>query len=398
MEPKTLDIVDLIERNPITRISNDCNEKMIQKVRDNFTDIQQQLFISSFYCYLNYDQTKDFVVDLDKVWGWMGFSYKHKAKSMLINNFTLDKDYNVLTTHKVGQKNDDSSSEYEKEKKENRGGHNKQTILMTIQTFKRFCLRAGTKKASEIQEYYLKLENLIHDVLQEESSELKQKLQLEQQKLQSEKNNTSKRIHNNILECYQNKNIVYLCELKEHNGKIIVKIGSSQNIKERMANIKNKYKIEPSLLYVLECRDHVKFERFLHNNDTIRSLYINMDETSNTDIKSRETYLVTREQCDIIIKLIKDLYQEYSKKNKEDESIDIDKQIQLLQLKNESDKLSIRLLELKEQKEQRLQLEEKKYENIIKKYEKEEAEKIKTLELEHPAAAQPPPTIEYIHP
>ena len=38
--------------------------------------IQQKLFVSSFYCYLNYDKNKDFVIDLDNVWKWLGFSNK----------------------------------------------------------------------------------------------------------------------------------------------------------------------------------------------------------------------------------------------------------------------------------------------------------------------------------
>jgi hypothetical protein len=35
------------------------------------------------------------------------------------------------------------------------GGHNKQTILLTIKCFKSLCLKAQTKKAGEIHEYYM---------------------------------------------------------------------------------------------------------------------------------------------------------------------------------------------------------------------------------------------------
>jgi len=37
-----------------------------------------------------------------------------------------------------------------------RGGHNKETFMLNIDTFKKFCLKAGTKKADEIHEYYIK--------------------------------------------------------------------------------------------------------------------------------------------------------------------------------------------------------------------------------------------------
>jgi hypothetical protein len=50
-------------------------------------------------------------------------------------------------------------------------------IMMTINTFKKFCLKAATKKADEIHDYYIKLEELLHEIINEESQELK--LQLE---------------------------------------------------------------------------------------------------------------------------------------------------------------------------------------------------------------------------
>ena len=49
--------------------------------------------------------------------------------------------------------------------------------MLTVRTFKLFCLKAGTKKADQIHEYYIKLEETLQEVIQEESNELK--LQLE---------------------------------------------------------------------------------------------------------------------------------------------------------------------------------------------------------------------------
>lgn len=61
------------------------------------------------------------------------------------------------------------------EEKLNKPGLPKEQILMTIQTFKKFCLKARTDKADEIHEYYIKLEELLHETLEEESEE-KQRL------------------------------------------------------------------------------------------------------------------------------------------------------------------------------------------------------------------------------
>ena len=61
----SIDIVNLIEKTPLTKLSGNYQSAMIERVRTNFTTYEQQMFISSFYCYLNYDDKTDFVIDLD---------------------------------------------------------------------------------------------------------------------------------------------------------------------------------------------------------------------------------------------------------------------------------------------------------------------------------------------
>jgi hypothetical protein len=83
-----LNIVDLIENNPITKLNgNNYQSKMVTKIKEKFSDFEQQMFVSSFYCFLNYHQLNDFVIDLDNIWKWLGFSQKVRAKELLIKNF-----------------------------------------------------------------------------------------------------------------------------------------------------------------------------------------------------------------------------------------------------------------------------------------------------------------------
>ncbi len=70
---ENLDIVNLIEKNPITKLSDTYNNKLLLEIKKKFTNDQQQLFISSFYCYLNYDEITDYVIDLDNIWNWLGY-------------------------------------------------------------------------------------------------------------------------------------------------------------------------------------------------------------------------------------------------------------------------------------------------------------------------------------
>jgi phage anti-repressor protein len=159
-----LDIVKLIENNPITKLSNDYNIKLLTKIKKYFTNFEQQLFLSSFYCYLNHNQINDFVIDLDNVWKWLDFCQKQRAKELLEKTFIIDKDYKCLLT-------------LESEQKKGRGGHNIKKIMLNIDTFKKLCLKAQTKKADEIHEYYIKLEQILQETINEECIELKLQLQ-----------------------------------------------------------------------------------------------------------------------------------------------------------------------------------------------------------------------------
>ena len=166
-----MNIVELIEKNPISKLSNVFNNKLLIKIKDNFTGFEQQLFVSSFYCYLNYDKNIDFVVNLDDVWNWLGFTQKISAIRVLEKHFKYDIDYKTaLPTCKA------DLNEKEENIKQN-GGQNKQTILLTIKCFKSLCLKAQTKKASEIHEYYMKMEEVLHQIIEEETDELRVQLE-----------------------------------------------------------------------------------------------------------------------------------------------------------------------------------------------------------------------------
>jgi hypothetical protein len=174
----TLNIVELIEKNPITKLSQKYNNLLLEKLQENFSTFEQQLFVASFYCYLNYDKNTDFVVDLDHVWKWLGFTQKVTAKTMIETNFKIDVDYkNVSSDDSDDDQPSNSPNKSGSEKPKKHGGHNKQTIKLTIRCFKLLCLKAQTKKAGEIHEYYMKMEETLHQILDTETSELRAQLE-----------------------------------------------------------------------------------------------------------------------------------------------------------------------------------------------------------------------------
>lgn len=289
---ESIDIVGLIESNPVTLLHANSQSKLVEKIKTKFTSYEQQMFISSFYCYFKYNPKTDFVIDLDSVWKWLDFGQKDSAKRLLEKIFIIDKDYKSLLRFKAEQKNSTTlTTEAEKgeSKKEKRGGHNKETIMLNVDTFKKFCLKAGTKKADEIHDYFIKMEEVFHEVLMEESEDLqKQLLSLEdtkkkeyETKLEKEKVLEREKI---LLKEYDTAcSIVYIIKVKtlEHVGKYIIKIGESRRgISGRYNEHKSKY--EECVLLDCFCVHRSKdFENFIHNHESIRPNRV-------TDLKNHE--------------------------------------------------------------------------------------------------------------
>jgi phage anti-repressor protein len=255
----SVDIVNLIESNPITKFSGDYQSKLVEKVKNNFTNYEQQLFLSSFYCYLKYDSKKDFVIDLDNVWKWLGFSSKFNAKRLLENKFSINKDYKLLLLQSAKQTN------------QTKGGHNKETFMLNIDTFKNFCLKADTKKADEVHDYFIKLENIMFEITKEESEELKlQILKLENKNKESEEKIFKEKEKQLLNQFSTSGPLIYIIKVKTYQNKTyVVKIGESRiGVRNRYIEHKSKYE-ECVLLDCFQVDKSKEFESFLHHHSNI---------------------------------------------------------------------------------------------------------------------------------
>ena len=265
----SIDIVKLIEKNPLTKLTGNYQSSMINRIKENFNTYEQQLFVSSFYCYLNHDDKQDFIIDLDNVWQWLGFGQKVNAKRLLEKNFIENSDYKIFAPEVAGAKKDGS------------GGYNKEIIMLTINAFKRFCLKTGTKKADEIHKYYIKMEKVLQDVLFEECNALTEQVK------QIKQENTNKELEFKttlkdvkalekekilIRQFSTSIPIVYIIKVKSfENGQYIVKIGESRRgITGRHNEHRGKYS-ECLLLDVFAVNRSKDFESYIHNHKLIRS-------------------------------------------------------------------------------------------------------------------------------
>lgn len=148
-----VNIIQLVDKNCKTRFTKEYENKIINKVKNKLEPKEQQLFLSNFYLSINYDPKKDYVIDFDRLWKWLGFVRKEAAKKILEKHFTNEIDYIV-----------------DKEDK-------KEKIMLNVNCYKKFSMKAGTKKSDEIYDYYNRLQSLFIEIVNEQTDELKIQLQ-----------------------------------------------------------------------------------------------------------------------------------------------------------------------------------------------------------------------------
>ena len=249
METESLNIAQLIEKNPITRLSKDYQSKLVTKIQNNFTNIQQQMFAASFFLYLNYDCKKDFIIDFDNVWKWLGYARKDPAKRALEKNFIINIEYKVDKPAPQISGAGFESINAKENKNLGGAGLNKETIMLTINTFKKFCLKAGTHKADEVHDYYIKLEELLHETINEETDELRKQLELKNihnAKLEKQNKKLSQNVFRRFTLKYKPGNCLYFVT-GEIPGKF--KVGTTGNINHRTSDLNTA---NPSQLEILE--------------------------------------------------------------------------------------------------------------------------------------------------
>jgi hypothetical protein len=249
-----LNIINLIEKNPIIQLKAKYNNKFIQKIQNELTETQQELFTASFYTYLNYDAEKDFVVNLKDIWNWLGFSRKDPLKRVLLRHFKQNINYVLHLSVEI------------------KSGRKEEQILMNVNTFKRLCSISGTSKAMEIHEYFIKVEKILIEITNEENDELRLQLQTSHQDLQKKEIENQKTKHNILLASLSKRYVVYILKIFTYeNDEYIIKIGQTKDINERLIQHNCNYKSigKPLLLDVFEVLRPDAFENFLLNTSDI---------------------------------------------------------------------------------------------------------------------------------
>ena len=175
--------------------------------------------------------------------------------------------------------------------------------------------------------------------------------------------NYSLKGHNIFLNAYDEKNVVYIFKLLTIDDKFVIKIGHTDNIKERTKNISNSYNTDyPLLLHVFEVHNNCKCEKQIRKNEFVKRFLYTKDVKKN-NTPSRETYIVNNEQYEEIVKIVSHIKKSYNES--ESESLKIKMELEKKRSEN------IRLQGEYDIRQKEFMIRQKELELEIKKIEKE---------------------------
>lgn len=310
-------------------VKNSINDRLSKLLDENLSSEDEQLFVQSFKTYLEYgNDDKKFIINFDDIWTWIGFTRKDNAKRLLIKSFIKDVDFILL-------------------KEET----NNETILMTVNTFKKFCMKASTKRADEVCNYYIKMENIMHRYFKEQLDDQRNIIkQIEENNLNKIKDLEDSNVislenerHNSLTRSNNKIPLVYIMKLKikVNPNYTLYKIGQTIDIIDRLPKLKHEFGgVDFIVTDAFPCQNHKAFETFLHNHKKIFPLNYkgrinNKRSTELFKIRDKNMYdMIKRVVIDNIYRFNYKRLDELKELNK---SLELQKK--LLDAQNESAKL-----------------------------------------------------------
>jgi hypothetical protein len=323
------------------QLNMNSDDELVRIMKSNMTAEEERIFMISHYLYLKHGKNnKAFVVDFDDIWGNVGFTRRDNAKRILIKHFIENLDYKIGPPPKCGglkekgldeekpapqsggagfvETNEDSEKPApqpggagfgEKNKISIHGknlggaGLNKETILLTVECFKCFCMFAATVKAKEIRTYFIKIESIIHEYTDSINGAIKNALDDTRHALQVSQTETAMKRHEVLIESNKNKWVVYFCKMLEHEeGGFILKIGETTDIKNRIDALRCDFGANVILLDVFACENSIKFEKALHNSGELLQYRYNQLERKNKKFSTEAYRIPNQKEYEKIVK------------------------------------------------------------------------------------------------
>lgn len=247
-----IDIKTLIQTSTIEIYDK---TKLVEKLQEHFSDDEQRLYVCNLFLFLNYHPINDFIINLENVWKFIGFSNKANAKRLLKHNFTEDRDYKIVFIRSD-----------ENLKTKDLGGRPEETIMLNINTFKKLCLKANTDNADKIHDYYIRLEMIYNELMKEELDEQKHKIEEKNELLQEQQKK---------IDLLENKPKTHGFLARRHGYVYMItdraklghyKIGMTYNVDKRLRNLNTSSSGKSlSVYHEIETYDCELLEKTLHS-------------------------------------------------------------------------------------------------------------------------------------
>ena len=317
------------------------DDRLYVLMKEELNSEEQMQFVDSFKLYLKYgyDDTA-YVIDFDDIWKWVGFSQKGHAKTLLLKKFKENEDYIF-----------DRPFASSKGACYNQNGI-KETIVLTVNAFKKFCMVASTKRADEICNYYIKMEKIMHQYTNEKLIETQSKLnkfiEYDEELFWNE----------NEINDFNNKNVLYIAFIGIINNDRIYKFGKSEQIYTREFKQHQKFFNTFKMRFVVECDNmsivEKEFKKFIKSKNLLKNIEIKQNNLT-------ELFTITEQQniayiIENMVKLvetyplpaIKKLQDEIAQKNITIANIEKSKQDEIIQKNATIDNLTKELTTIKQ--------------------------------------------------
>lgn len=248
----------------------------------------KQQFIAHFKLYLVHGSDRtNFIINLDDVWKWIGFSRKDHAKRCVIKNLEENVDYVIKIFFPPNGEN-------------SKRGRPNEHMLLNVESFKALCMLANTDQGKQTRKYYSKMENIFFLYIQEKNKNIVETLMLKNKQEQEQQQ------HKLLRQAYKQRPCVYIA--KVYDDDMIVKLGESDNIDDRIKSIKHEYNTDAILLHCIDCKTPHHYEQYLLN----KQVEIASRRMQKTEFIQLDDYLTLSKIQDIVKRNVGPFEDKYS--------------------------------------------------------------------------------------
>ena len=257
-------------------------QKNIEQEQLNMYNILNRYFVLT-------KNDDELIIDVDDVFKIFGYALKSSVKKLVVKN--LNQNEYSINVKAIGQ-------DY------NKSGHglNREEILLSINGLKKLSNNLSNLKKKELYNFFIKLDKIKEKYAEEKLKETNEKILFKK--------------HTTLLENYPYCPLVYAILIKTIGDKIILKIGKTRKLINRIKELNYYFNVNAIILDVFPCGEYDDFEKYLHKHEKILPLKYTEEVNGKT---STEFFLInSMKHYNELREMIKEEKEKYFEKHIEE--------------------------------------------------------------------------------